>query len=51
MELIFTQIANTGFPIVITVFLLIRMESKIEQLSQSIYDLTQAIQNELKKNI
>ncbi len=41
---IFQSIANLGFPIAITLFLLIRMESKIETLSNSINKLTLTIE-------
>lgn len=43
MEDIFVNIANFGFSIVISVYLLVRMEKKIEELTKSI--------NELSKNI
>ena len=42
---IFQSIANLGFPIAITLYLLIRMESKIETLSNSINKLTLTIEN------
>lgn len=41
---IFQSIANLGFPIAITLYLLIRMESKIETLSNSINQLTLTIE-------
>lgn len=41
---IFQNIANLGFPIAITLYLLIRMESKIETLSNSINQLTLTIE-------
>ncbi len=41
---IFQSIANLGFPIAITLYLLIRMESKIETLSNSINKLTLTIE-------
>lgn len=43
MEDIATIIANLGFPIGISIFLLVRVEGKMEKLSESI--------NELSKNI
>lgn len=43
MEEILIGIGNYGFPILISAYLLIRMESKIDGLSNSI--------NELSKNI
>lgn len=43
MEEIISQVANFGFPIVLSVYLLVRVESKLEKLTESI--------NELSKNI
>lgn len=43
MDELFSQIANLGFPIVITVYLLVRIESKLAQLTESIHELTTAI--------
>ena len=43
MEEIFLNIGNYGFPILVTAYLLLRMENKIDNLSNSI--------NELSKNI
>lgn len=37
------QIAQFGFPIVISLYLLIRMEGKIESLSKSITELSYTI--------
>ena len=42
---IFNQIAQYGFPIVISLYLLIRMETKIESLSKSITELSYNISN------
>ncbi|MGO1653116.1 YvrJ family protein, partial [Senegalia sp. (in: firmicutes)] len=33
MEIIFTQIANLGFPIVVSIFLLVRIESKLTDIT------------------
>jgi hypothetical protein len=38
-------ISEAGFPIVVTFYLLNRMETKIDQLSQSINDLTISIKH------
>lgn len=38
-----SAIGNVGFPIVVTGFLLIRMEQKLDQLSGSIQNLADAI--------
>lgn len=43
MEEIFKLVANYGFPVVISVYLLIRMEAKMESLAESIRALTGAI--------
>ncbi|MGO1372494.1 MAG: YvrJ family protein [Senegalia sp. (in: firmicutes)] len=43
MEIIFTQIANLGFPIVVSIFLLVRIESKLTDITSSINQLTKAI--------
>ncbi len=45
MEEIYTGIANLGFPIVISVYLLVRIEGKLNQLSESIIELSKAIVN------
>ncbi len=42
-----TLIANLGFPIVITLYLLIRFEKKISDLSEAI----NALKNEIQKNV
>ncbi|QQY79152.1 YvrJ-like protein [Keratinibaculum paraultunense] len=43
MEGILTHIANLGFPIVISVYLLVRIEGKLDQLTESINELSRAI--------
>ena len=43
MEEIYTGIANLGFPIVISIYLLVRIEGKLNQLSESIIELSKAI--------
>lgn len=43
MEQVLGMIANMGFPIVISVYLLVRIENRMENLSQSIQSLTRAI--------
>lgn len=42
-------IANVGFPIAVSIFLLARIESKLDSLSDSISDLSVAIK-ELKQS-
>mgnify|MGYP000003505731 FL=1 len=43
MEMLETLIANVGFPVAVSIYLLIRIETKLENLTISI--------NELSKNI
>ncbi|WP_312518637.1 YvrJ family protein [Anaerospora sp.] len=43
MEQLLTYVANYGFPMVITLFLLLRMETKLEQLTNSISELAKVI--------
>lgn len=43
MEEIYTHIANLGFPIVISMYLLIRIEGKLNRLTESINELSKAI--------
>lgn len=43
MENIVAAIANLGFPIAISIFLLVRIESKMEKLTESINELSNAI--------
>lgn len=45
MEEIFTNIANFGFPIVVSIYLLVRIEGKLNQLSESIIKLSNTIDN------
>ena len=40
MEDIFNQIGNLGFPIVISIYLLVRLEGKMEKLTESISKLS-----------
>lgn len=43
MEQLFGMIANMGFPIVVSVYLLVRIENRMENLAQSIQSLAQVI--------
>ncbi|MFU0800345.1 MAG: YvrJ family protein [Xylanivirga thermophila] len=45
MEQMFSVIANLGFPIAVSVYLLVRVENKLETLTRSIYELAAAISN------
>ena len=43
MEEIYGHIANLGFPIVISIYLLVRIEGKLNALTESINELSKAI--------
>ncbi|EOC99401.1 YvrJ family protein [Caldisalinibacter kiritimatiensis] len=43
MEEIYTHIANLGFPIAVSVYLLVRIEGKLNNLTQSINELSKVI--------
>lgn len=47
MEQLLTYTANYGFPMVICLYLLVRIEGKLEQLSGSINDLAKVITTKL----
>ena len=47
MEQLFGMIANMGFPIVVSVYLLVRIENQLKNLDQSIQTLAHTI-NEMK---
>jgi len=44
MEDLAAQVANVGFPIAVSIYLLVRVEAKIEGLTQSIYELSKVIE-------
>ena len=43
MEEIYSGIANLGFPIALSIYLLVRIEGKLNQLSNSIIELSKVI--------
>lgn len=43
MEEIYSGIANLGFPIAISIYLLVRIEGKLNELSGSIAELSKVI--------
>lgn len=43
MEQMLGLIANLGFPIVVSVYLLVRIESRLENLTESIHQLAEAV--------
>lgn len=49
MEDIFAQIANFGFPIALSIYLLVRLEGKMEKLTESINELSKSIASIDKK--
>ncbi|MFZ7103562.1 MAG: YvrJ family protein [Peptococcaceae bacterium] len=44
MENLLQQVSNYGFPMVISIYLLVRVESKLEALALSINGLTRVIE-------
>lgn len=44
MEEMISQVANLGFPIVLSIYLLVRLEAKIDNLSTSIQMLTNSVE-------
>lgn len=48
MDEIVTIIGNFGFPIAVTAYLLVRIESKLNQLTDSIHDLSTVINAQKK---
>ena len=49
METILQGVANFGFPIMVSAYLLIRMETKMENLQKAIVELSQAIERANQK--
>jgi hypothetical protein len=43
MEMLFTQIGNYGFPMVVTIYLLVRVEKKLDELTIAIHDLGKVV--------
>lgn len=50
MEDIVTAIANLGFPIAISIFLLVRIEGRMEKLTESINTLSNTISSTLNSS-
>ena len=46
MEELLVQISNVGFPIALSVYLLVRLERKMELLTDSILKLTAVLEKE-----
>ncbi len=45
MQELFAPIANLGFPIVLSIYLLVRLENRMENLSASLQELAKSIEN------
>ncbi len=45
MENFITLLGNFGFPIAVTAYLLVRIESRLSQLTESIHELTTVIKS------
>lgn len=45
MENLWVQVGNYGFPMVIAIYLLVRVEKKLDALTVAITNLTQALGN------
>ena len=43
MEQMLGLVANLGFPIVVSVYLLVRIENRMENLTESIHQLAKAV--------
>ncbi|QNO14482.1 YvrJ family protein [Alkalicella caledoniensis] len=43
METLLNAMANFGFPMVVTVYLLVKIEGRLDQLTASIYKLSETI--------
>ncbi len=43
MQELFTPIANLGFPIVLSIYLLVRLENRMENLTESLQELARSI--------
>jgi hypothetical protein len=50
MEELISQVANVGFPIVVSAYLLIRIENKMDNLTSSITQLSNIISIKLGEN-
>ena len=43
METLMTQVGNFGFPVVLSIYLLVRIEGKLDKLTESIQQLSQIL--------
>lgn len=51
MEELFREVANFGFPMVLSIYLLVRLEAKMENLSMSIQRLSVVVENATEQKI
>jgi hypothetical protein len=49
MEALYSFIAEVGFPIAVTFYLLLRIEGKLNQLNQSIQELPEKMNRHMEK--
>jgi len=50
MQELFTPIANLGFPIVLSIYLLVRLENRMENLTESLQELARSIDSMKQSN-
>lgn len=50
MEELFANVGNVGFPILITIYVLVRMEKKMDDLTKAISELTVNIKDSDRKS-
>jgi len=46
MEQLIAEVANVGFPIIVSIFLLVRVETKLDDLTISINNLNSTIKSQ-----
>ncbi|MDO5061738.1 MAG: YvrJ family protein [Peptostreptococcaceae bacterium] len=51
MEELFREVANFGFPMVLSIYLLVRLEAKMENLSMSIQRLSVVVENATEQKV
>lgn len=44
MESLLAQVGNFGFPVVLSIYLLVRIEGKLDRLTESIYQLSRTLE-------
>lgn len=51
MEELFREVANFGFPMVLSIYLLVRLEAKMKNLSMSIQRLSVVVENATEQKV